>query len=291
MRLAVTGGTGLVGRFVVEEALSAGDTVTVLSRIAPAPGFFSAPVAHRAWDLSETPDLSGLDALVHCAFAHVPGRYRGGEGDDPAGFRAANAGGFARLIAAAERAGVGRIVSLSSRAVYGPHPPGTVLTEETPCRPDTLYGTVKLEGERALAACPIPAVSLRATGVYGPPGPGQRHKWADLFDAFARGEAAAPRIGSEVHGADLAAAVRLALTRLAPGAYCVSDILLDRSDLLYLWSEISGVTGPVPPPVPQPGAFNAMSAARLRGAGWQPGGMARLAEALAEIAGDRQGLP
>ena len=291
MRLAVTGGTGLVGRFVVEEALAAGDAVTVLTRTAPPRGFFSAPVAHRAWDLSETPDLSGMDALVPCALAHVPGRYRGGEGDDPAGFRAANAGGLDRLIAAAHRAGVGRIVSLSSRAVYGPHEPGTVLTEETPCRPDTLYGAVKLEGERALAAGPVPAVSLRATGIYGPPGPGQRHKWADLFDAFARGAPIPPRIGSEVHGADLAAAVRLALTRLAPGPWCVSDILLDRAELLALWSEIAGLTGPVPPPVAEPARFTEMSAAKLRAAGWRPGGRARLAKTLAHIAAGREGLP
>ena len=58
-------------------------------------------VALRAYKLGERPDLAGIGAVVHCAFAHVPGRYRGGEGDDPEGFRRANLDGSLALIRAA----------------------------------------------------------------------------------------------------------------------------------------------------------------------------------------------
>ena len=172
---------------------------------------------------------------------------------------------------------------LSSRAVYGHQPPGTILAETTRCRPDSLYGEVKLAGERRLAESGLPTVSLRATGVYGPPGPGQSHKWADLFARFAAGEAIAPRVGTEVHGADLAAAVRLALATLPPGPWNVSDILLDRADLLTLWSRFGGIAGRVPARADAT-AFTPMATARLRGAGWRPGGRARLHETLAAIA-------
>ena len=139
MRLAVTGATGLVGHFVVEEALCAGDQVVSLSRRAPQPGFFSAPVDHLPFDLTAAPPpLKGVDVLVHLAFLHTPGRYRGGEGDDPAGFCAANLDGTLRLFEAARAAGVPRVLFLSSRAVYGAYPPGTRLSDDLVPHPDTL---------------------------------------------------------------------------------------------------------------------------------------------------------
>lgn len=283
MRLAVTGGTGLVGRFIVEAALAAGDAVTLLTRRPPAPGFFSSEVAYQPFDL-DRPEarLEGVEALVHAGFAHIPGRYRGGEGEDPEGFLRRNAQGTRRLFEAARAAGVGRIVFLSSRAVYGDYPPGTALREEMPARPDTLYGEVKREAEAALAALPLFGVSLRATGVYGPAGPGQRHKWRDLFDNYLAGDEIVSRKGTELHGTDLAAAVRLLLTvpdaRLGDGIFNASDILLDRHDLL---AEVARLTGcRHPPPAPSDTAVSEMRTDRLRALGWRPGGWAGLQAAL-----------
>ena len=283
MRLAVTGGTGLVGRFIVEEALAAGDAVTVLTRRPPAPGVFSSEVAHQPFDLARpAARLEGVEALVHAGFAHVPGRYRGGEGDDPEGFLARNGAGTARLFEQARAAGVGRIVFLSSRAVYGDYPPGTALSEEMPPRPDTLYGEVKREAERALAALPLSGISLRATGVYGPAGPGQRHKWRDLLDSFLAGEEIVSRRGTELHGEDLAAAVRLLLTvpaeALGDGIFNASDILLDRRDLLAEVARLTGCRTPLPAASTTP--VSEMRTERLRALGWRPGGWPRLRESL-----------
>ncbi|WP_313135739.1 NAD-dependent epimerase/dehydratase family protein [Paracoccus jeotgali] len=280
MRLAITGGTGLVGRFIVNEALRAGDRVTVLTRSAPVPGFFAGEVTHLPYELgAEPPDLSGFDALVHVAFDHLPGRYRGGEGDDPAGFLARNLDGSRRLFDQAARAEV-PVVFLSSRAVYGPL--DGPLDEGMTCRPDTLYGQAKLAAEQALTDSGQPALVLRATGVYGVPGPGQRHKWADLFDDFAAGQPIAPRIGSEVHGDDLAAAVRLGLNGLR-GIYNVSDLLLDRRDLLAMWARITGTSGTLPEPA-DPSGFRVMRTDRLAAQGWRGGGIDRLQATLRDIA-------
>ena len=41
----------------------------------------------------------GADTLVHAALEHVPGRFRGGEGDDLAGYLRANVGGGLALLA------------------------------------------------------------------------------------------------------------------------------------------------------------------------------------------------
>ncbi|WP_372893436.1 NAD-dependent epimerase/dehydratase family protein, partial [Rhodosalinus sp.] len=227
------------------------------------------------------PALDGVDALIHAGFSHEPGRYRGGEGDDPEGFLSANRDGTLRLFEAAAGAGVRRVIFLSSRAVYGDYPPGTELTEEMTPRPDTLYGAVKAEAEAALAALPG-GVALRATGVYGPAGPGQRHKWAGLFENYLAGETITPRRGTEVHGADLAAAVRLVLEapeeRLGDGVFNVSDLLLDRRALL---AEVARATGcPHPLPAESAAPVSVMRCDRLTALGWRPGGMARLRATL-----------
>ena len=280
MRVAVTGGTGLVGRFIVQNALAAGDRVMLLSRTAPAPGFFAGSVAHLPYALGDAPKLTGHDALIHCAFAHVPGRYRGGEGDDPAGFARANLDGSIALFQAARDAGVPRVIFLSSRAVYGDYPPGTTLTEDLPQKPDTLYGQVKWQAEHWLAAATGPdltGISLRATGIYGPAGPGQAHKWADLFRDYLSGQPIAPRRGTELHGDDLAQAVRIAL-RAPAGAYNLSDITLDRQDLLALVAQATGCTHPLPARSEAP--ISAMGCAAMRALGWAPGGVARLRASL-----------
>jgi UDP-glucose 4-epimerase len=281
VRLAITGGTGLVGRFLVEEALAAGDAVTVLCRTAPRPGFFSAPVAQLPYALGDTPPLDGIDALIHCAFLHEPGRYRGGEGNDPAAFTRANLDGSVRLFEAARSAGLSRVLFLSSRAVYGAYPPGTTLSEDMPPRPDTLYGEVKWQAEQALADLATPAfttASLRATGVYGPPGPGQRHKWAGLFEDYLAGRPVAPRRSTELHGADLAAAARLLLRSTQTGPFNASDIILDRHDLLARVAELTGCPHPLPERATAP--VSAMATGRLRALGWRPGGPDRLAASL-----------
>lgn len=280
MKVAVTGGTGLVGRFIVNGLLNDGHDVTVMTRTPPQPGFFARAVVHRPYDLDAgAPDLRGMDAVVHAAFDHLPGRYRGGEGDDPAGFLRRNLDGSLHLFRAAEGAGA-RVVFISSRAVYGPQQ--GMLTEDMECRPDTLYGQAKLAAEQALLASGQPAMILRATGVYGPPGPGQRHKWADLFDDFAAGRWIAPRVGTEVHGDLLALSVSRGLEG-AEGVYNVSDMLLDRRDLLKEWRAVTGINGQLPERA-DASRFNEMSTARLESLGCWPGGLTWLRKSLREMA-------
>ncbi len=293
MRLAVTGGTGLVGRFIVEDALAAGDEVVVLGRNAPDPGAFSGKTAFRPFDLATgIADLTGCDALVHAAFSHVPGRYRGGEGRDPDGFAATNLLGTQRLFSTARQAGVSRALFLSSRAVYADYPPGTRLHEALPPRPDTLYGQVKFQAETALAGldrADFATASLRATGVYGPAGPGQRHKWQDLFDRFARGETVDPRVATEVHGRDLAKAVRCLLmaepSDLAGRVFNVSDIVLDRRDLLAEVKRLTGGQGQLPHRA-DAAQVSEMACQRLCRLGWNPGGMALLRDTLPALLED-----
>lgn len=282
----VSGGTGFVGRFIVEHLLAAGHRVAVMGRTPPAEGFFSAPVRFIEATLDPGRDQSAafgdIDFFIHAAFDHVPGKYRGGEGDDAAGFRFRNREGSAALFKAAGAMGVRRAVFLSSRAVYGAQPAGSLLTEETTPHPDTLYGEVKLATERDLrdmSGKGFCGSSLRVTGVYGPAGGGRDHKWTDLFRDYLAGRPVEPRAGTEVHGDDVAKAVRLMLEApeetVSGEVFNVSDLLVDRRELLSIAGDIAGSRHPLPSQADHTSA-NVMATEKIRALGWRPGGIAAL---------------
>ena len=252
MHVLLTGATGTVGSFLQPALAAAGHRVTTLGRVGDIP-----------WTLGQPVALPPADALVHAAFAHAPGKYRGGEGDDPAAFRTLNLDGTLRLF---DAAGGARILFLSTRAVYGDHRRGQLLFETDGPTPDSLYGEIKLAAEEALGPR---GASLRATGIYG------GDKWTRLFTSYRAGEPVAPRAATEIHGADLATAVLTLLTRPETGAFNVSDLLLDRHDLLARVQALTACPHPPPPraPGPPPGR---MATCRLRTLGWRPGGWPRL---------------
>src|SRR5690606_32210574 len=232
MKVLVSGGTGLVGRYVVNGLLGAGHTIIVGGRTPPREGWFTGPVGFVPPSLDPDANQSAAfrdaDAFVHAAFDHLPGRYRGGEGENPARFRRLNLDGTARLFETAKRAGVWRAVFLSSRAVYDGLTPSTPLLEEAALRPASLYGEIKLLAEQALGALSSPGfvtASLRLTGVYGDLRP---NKWDRLFMDYLEGRPVPTRAGTEVHGRDVASAVHLILTSDAAGidgrAFNVSDV-------------------------------------------------------------------
>ncbi|CAN7445000.1 MULTISPECIES: NAD(P)-dependent oxidoreductase [unclassified Ensifer] len=285
-RVLVSGGTGFVGRFIVEHLMAAGYDVVAGGRTPPAPAFFSKPVAFVPLaldpDIDQSVAFRDVDHFVHAAFQHVAGRYRGGEGDDPEGFRRSNLDGSVRLFRTARDHGVKRCVFLSSRAVYGDQLPGVELFEDTACHPESLYGSLKLEAENALAALgtnAFKAVSLRVTGVYGPSGTGAAHKWQPLFDDYLAGREIAPRAGTEVHGDDVAAAVRLTLEApldgLTSGVFNVSDVLVDNCTILAMVQDITGSKHALPRPATLT-TFNAMNSEKIRAVDWRPGGLERL---------------
>ena len=291
-RAIVSGGTGFVGRFVVERLLEEGYAVTITERGAPADDCFSQRVKfvadHLEPDEDHTQTFSGADYLVHCAFDHVPGKYRGGEGDDPAGFRRRNLEGTMARFRDAKAAGVKRVVFLSSRAVYGDQPPGATLDEGARPQPNSLYGEVKLACEQGLAELAddeFRGVSLRATGVYGPPPAGQAHKWAGITADLCAGQSVTSRQGTEVHGDDLAWAVVTALTAWLEKpheVFCVSDILVDNADIAAIAAEVTGLRHTLPERC-DPSCYNQMNSAKLKALGWRPGGRALFEASVREL--------
>lgn len=279
MKVLVSGGTGLVGRYIVEDLLAAGYAVVIGARHPPAEGLFSRPVEFRPLSLDPQEDQTHAfdDAyfFVHAAFDHLPGKYRGGEGGDPARFRRLNLDGSIRLFETAKQAGVRRVVFLSSRAVYDGLADEKALTEGQFLEPSSLYGEVKLLAERVLADLAVPGFatsSLRVTGVYGGVRP---NKWDALFSDYLAGRDVPARAGSEVHGRDVGQAVRLMLSteaaKVSGQSFNVSDIVVDTHDILDIFRSKVRCPRPLPAPADKT-AIRAMTVEKITALGWKPGG-------------------
>ena len=198
-----------------------------------------------------------------------PGRYRGGEGDDPARFRKLNVDGSLALLAAARSAGVTRAVVLSSRAVFGASIEGLDRRRRSGRRPTPHYGAAKAALEafvRSAGAEGWPIAALRPTGVYGIVAPVERSKWFDLVSDVIDGVAVPARAGTEVHGDDVASAVWALLAappeRVAGRMFNCCDIVVSNRDIVRLVHEFAGTSGPVP----EEGDRRRASCARTR---WQ----------------------
>lgn len=292
MIVAVTGATGYAGQYVVKRLVEAGVDV-------------------RAWrrstsDVSGLPDITwiegdlvtpaaadalvaGADALVHAALHHAPGRYRGGEGDDLAGFIETNVGGSLRLLAAARAAGVKRCVAFSTRAVFGVPEVAEPIGDDEPPRPDTHYGAAKAALEAFVRSWGVadgwPVATLRPTGIYGVISPVERSKWFDVVTGALKGDAVEVRAGSEVHARDVAESVWRLLQAdpeaIAGRAFNCSDLVVSTRDVVGLVQRIANVSGPLPEPAPLP--TNVMASDGLAALGVRFGGPALVEETVAEL--------
>jgi nucleoside-diphosphate-sugar epimerase len=164
----VTGATGFIGTHLLQQLRDEGYSVRALTR-SPRTSTDQRLIWIRG-DLADGQTVQqlveGADAVVHCA-----GAVRGAR---PADFDAINVDGTARVAAAAEAAGVQRLLSLSSLAA---RQPGL-----------SMYASSKRRGEEVLASCRVPWTLLRPPAVYGP---GDK-ELVPLFRLMLRGIAIVP---------------------------------------------------------------------------------------------------
>lgn len=171
-RVFVTGGSGFIGRALVERLLGRGDEVVALARSPAAATSLAALGARVArGDVLDGDALSG--AMSGCAVAfNVAGVNTLCVGDAGPMMRA-NVEGPAAIVQAAARAGVRRVVHTSSAATIG-EPRGIVGREETPHRGWYLstYERSKTEGERtafeAGRRTGVEVVCVNPSSVQGP---------------------------------------------------------------------------------------------------------------------------
>jgi nucleoside-diphosphate-sugar epimerase len=163
--VALTGATGFIGRYLLQELPKRGYRLRVLLRRAEKlpQGCAGAVIGDLARPYNMSEALAGVDAIIHTA--GLAATMTGIPEDDYRLFNTEATVGFAK---AAQRAKIKRFVFLSSiRAQSGPTAEG-ILTEEHEPRPTDAYGRSKLAAEQGLAATGLDWVALRLALVYGP---------------------------------------------------------------------------------------------------------------------------
>ena len=181
LNVAITGGTGFVGGRLIELALAGGHKVRALTRRPQEPRHGVTWIEGALYKPDSLDRLAeGADALIHVAgVINAP---------DPAGFEAGNVTGTSAVLAAAEKARVGRFVHVSSLAAREPKL--------------SAYGASKAGSEALVSASSLTSAIVRPPAVYGP---GDR-EMLELFRMAKRGFVLLPPGGrlSVIHADDLA---------------------------------------------------------------------------------------
>src|SRR3569833_82144 len=124
MLIAVTGGTGYVGRYILRRLVAQGHRCRAWYRPSSDRSGLEDVAASIEWVEGDLGDakaterlVASCNAVVHAARYHPGGGFRGGEGD-LLEFVEKNVLGTLRLIEAARDAGVPRFVFVSTCAVH-----------------------------------------------------------------------------------------------------------------------------------------------------------------------------
>ncbi|MEO7635402.1 MAG: NAD(P)-dependent oxidoreductase [Sphingomicrobium sp.] len=203
MRIALTGGTGFIGRRLIDLALAEGHQVTALTRREQPP---AEGITWISGSLEDRPAVARLveggDALIHLAgVLNAP---------DAAGFEAGNVAGTLAMLAAMTASGARRFVHVSSLAAREPKL--------------SLYGGSKARSEALVETSGLDWAIVRPPAVYGP---GDKET-LELFKMAKLGVILMPPSGrlSLIHADDL---VRLLLA-LAAGPTAPTQILIEPDD-------------------------------------------------------------
>jgi UDP-glucuronate 4-epimerase len=194
-KVLLTGSAGFIGSHLAERLLQRGHEVTGIDNFDP---FYAREVKERNLeglsklqgftfieaDVARDPlPFAGMDAVIH--LAAKPGVRPSLE--DPGSYMEANVTATARLLDAARRTGVTRIVFGSSSSVYGNATPAPFAESAAAVSPISPYAASKRAGELLAFSFahlyPLRIMCLRFFTVYGPR---QRpdlaiHKFTDLI--------------------------------------------------------------------------------------------------------------
>ena len=145
MRVAVTGATGFLGRYIVRHLVGEGHDCRCWCRPGSDRGGFDGCEERIEWldgDLTNSDSMKGLiadvDAVVHSALDRPGAGFRGSEGD-VATFVECNVVGTVRLIETAKSAGVSRFIFISTCAVHEKILDDRKLDEAHPLWPTSHY--------------------------------------------------------------------------------------------------------------------------------------------------------
>jgi len=214
-------------------------------------------------DLTRPDSLQDLPTgLTHVAYMPTPGA-RSAEA-----YQAVFHDGLVSLLGALDTSSLSKVLFVSSTAVYGEHH-GDWIDESTPEAPSGFNGRILLNTERWLADQPLPSVSLRLSGLYGP---GRLQLIERLRTGAARAPIEPPHWANRIHIDDAAAAADHLLTLPhTEQVYLGSDG--NPLPLHMLYGYLADLVGAPPPnegPAPANVGSKKISNSTLLASGWAP---------------------
>ena len=252
MKVALTGVTGFIGRYIAHHLAEQGHTLRCWHGPSSNREGFD-DIKSLEWiegDLGDRDSanalVEGCDAVVHAALYRPGAGFRGAEGD-LVEFVQKNVVGTLELIEAARKANVGRFVFISTCAVHEKILDDRPLDEAHPLWATSHYGAHKAAIEKFVHSYGLgegyPICALRPTGVYGVAHPIQNSKWFDVVSAVVKGETVqCSKGGKEVHAVDVAKAAGILLTAdgISGEAYNCYDKYVSELDVATIAKELSG---------------------------------------------------
>lgn len=240
MKTLVTGGTGFIGRYLVDRLLDDGSSVVILSR-------HPRPELERCCtvvvgDLAHPKTLTGICRDIGTVF-HLGGYAHAIDERDDKGEevnRRITIDGTRALLEESVKSGVKHFLFFSSVKAMG-EGGDTCLDEAAESRPVTAYGKVKREAEELVLAAVRHGLSstvLRLPMVYGP---GNKGNLPRMIQAVSRGRfPPLPETGnrrSMVDVRDVVQAAMLAATNPAAAGktYIVTDGQAYSTRRIYVW--------------------------------------------------------
>lgn len=298
MLVAVTGGTGFLGRYIIRHLISQGHTLKCWHRHSSDLTGFEDIADQIEWVRGELGDVvatvelvSGVDAVVHAALEWD----RGAGGRSPASdnflsFMVKNLMGSLRLMHTARQSHVERFVLISTCAVHEIILDDRPLDETHPLWPTSHYGAHKAALEKFVHSYGLgegwTICSLRPTGIYGLAHRPEDSKWYDLVGQVIRGERIeSQKGGKEVHAADVAKAVGLLLEAqpdfIVGQAINCYDLYVAEQDVAQIAKEITGSSSVVMDL--NKGPKHQIETGFIESLGMQFGGEALLEQTIEEI--------
>ena len=172
MKILITGASGFIGSFIVEDALKRGFETWAAVRKSSSKAYLQ-DERIRFIELNLSSKAQLVEQLRDKAFDYVVHAAGVTKCLNKADFHRINTEGTKNLVEALleVKMPLKRFVFVSSLSVFGAIkeklPYDEIRESDTP-QPNTAYGKSKLEAEQYLASTTLPYIILRPTGVYGP---------------------------------------------------------------------------------------------------------------------------
>ncbi len=291
MKIAVTGGTGFIGRYILQQLAADGHSLKAWKReSSDCRGLETLDIEWIVGSLTDVPSMNRLvdecDAVVHSALWRPGATFRGGEGHVTR-FAEVNIVGTLHLITASIEADVDRFVFLSTCAVHEIILDDRPLDEAHPLWSTHHYGAHKAAIEQFVHSFGFgPGYNIcavRPTGVYGVNHPVERSKWFELVREVASGNTVqVSGGGKEVHAADVARAVALLLNadaqRTTGECFNCYDRYISRFEVAQIAKELSGSDAIIVGETKQP--RHQIETGKIRALGMEFGGTPLLRETI-----------